>query len=247
MKRIPVILLTLILVYIFAGFGNQIATASDNTKPENNCVTFNSGYGGMVVIDSVSDSYVDYTVIPDENKYIESVKANNEIIIKNVKHEKSFTANASNSNITITVTFADLIETLPSAIEVHQEAFTPFVFEPYTSNNIKIETPYGICFATALDLYKDYDLKECGFYISSIEEDIINLNSTNYQEMTRYCAETNESDGGKFGVLFHGTGITKQTTYYTKAYAIYSDGKTDNIVFGDKVVSFKPISLRKTT
>lgn len=110
----------------------------------------------------------------------------------------------------------------------------------YTDNGVEKTVPSGVAFATVLENYGEYTLKEFGMLLTDKGLSVEDFKITT-KGVVKGMGETKPNAEGKFGIMFYGNGLKYGKTYYTITYAIYKDESGNEItIYGDKITEFSP-------
>jgi hypothetical protein len=189
---------------------------------------------GMVVNEGShivpKNNQLELSILPDNGYYMEQLSFNAVPVMGNEVADYTYLTPPITQNSTVSVRFAFNEEGLPQMLSSASGFFSGT--DTFLVGNQTVTAPVGIVFSGIKATYGEYQRTDYGILLSETTMTPSEFVANN-KNVIKLPGKKAPNAYGHFGIRFYGDNIQTGKTYYTRPYAVFSNGSSSKTIYGD--------------
>ncbi len=189
---------------------------------------------GMVVNEGShivpKNNQLELSILPDNGYYMEQLSFNAVPVMGNEVADYTYLTPPITQNSTVSVRFAFNEEGLPQMLSSASGFFSGT--DTFLVGNQTVTAPVGIVFSGIKSTYGEYQRTDYGILLSETTMTPSEFVANN-KNVIKLPGKKAPNAYGHFGIRFYGDNIQTDKTYYTRPYAVFSNGSSSKTIYGD--------------
>ena len=176
------------------------------------------------------NNQLELSILPDNGYYTEQLSFNAVPVMGNEVADYTYLTPPITQNSTVSVRFAFNEEGLPQMLSPAGGFFSGT--DTFLAGTQTVTAPVGIVFSAVKPTYGEYQRTDYGILLSETTMTPSEFVANN-KNVIKLPGKKAPNAYGHFGIRFYGDNIQTGKTYYTRPYAVFSNGSSSKTIYGD--------------